>query len=645
MGEHFLSILSFMDSNQSNGIYLIEGTDNKKFLSYSSLRRRALLILNNLNNNGLKKGDKVIIKFNDKRIYDNICVFWACLYGGIIPIPINDTGDNKLKIVNILSYVDNCKVICSLEDCAKMCEYTDLKNKQKIKNSFFDIEDLLNKTKLGKKEDIGENDIAFIQFSSGTTGLPKGAMITHKNLIENIKSICKSAKITKSDYTGSWMPLCHDMGLIGFHLVPAFLGINQSIMPTSLFIKNPILFLRNASEENITLINATNFALRHILRASYRIKRSGTMIDLRHIRKIFIGAEPISVEIVDKFCNFFQKYNLSRKSIYPVYGLAEATLAAAFPKVNEDFKFISTSIDKLHIGAQIEKYNGEDKKAVKVIFEGQSVDKCEIRIVNEDKEEVPNGIVGLIQLKGPNVIKKYYKEINSNQFEKDGWFNTKDIGFSIDGDIAVLGRVNDLIYSNGKKYFCHELEEISEKLSGIKVGKIAFVGVYNSDKAIEEIICFVEGNFKSEEQKYKLKKLKSDLLKEYYVNITDYVIVKHIPKTTSGKIKRYVLKQMYLDRYDSNKGASCRSEIDSVDQDNNIANISALSKCFEDTLRKKVTIDEDFFEAGGDSLTSIYLAELINSKMELKFELKADDIYTYPSINKLNKFIKTKICS
>ena len=193
-------------------------------------------------------------------------------------------------------------------------------------------------------------DISFIQFSSGSTGSPKGVVLKHRNLLANIDGIQQAAQFTTHDTSLSWMPLTHDMGLIGFHLNPIVCNYNHYIMRTDLFVRRPLYWMIAASDKKTNVLCSPNFGYKHFLNAYHRKARSNQAIeniDLSHMRLIFNGAEPISVNLCEQFMEALAQYGLPKNSMFPVYGLAEASLAVSFPPVGSELEVINVKRESI----------------------------------------------------------------------------------------------------------------------------------------------------------------------------------------------------------------------------------------------------------------------------------------------------------
>lgn len=234
----------------------------------------------------------------------------------------------------------------------------------KISNRVIDIKEVYSFEEEGLIHESTEDDIAFIQFSSGSTGDPKGVVLKHRNLMANIDGIITSSEMSENDRLLTWLPLSHDMGIIGCHLVPTALNINQVQINTNDFTRRPNLWLEKASQHKSTLLFSPNFGYRYTLKY---MRKPLTNYDLSHVRLIFNGAEPISVDLCEEFLSEMGQYGLDKRTMFPAYGLAEACLGVAAPNPSED-KIVKWVIDrrKMNIGDNVVVM--DDKTAVLLPF-------------------------------------------------------------------------------------------------------------------------------------------------------------------------------------------------------------------------------------------------------------------------------------
>lgn len=320
-------LLAQQDSRAS--IYVRTATDQVASLSYHSLLTNACKRLTDLQSLGLKRGDTCILYLYDELAFFE--TFWACILGGIIPVPVapGNTPEHKNKLLLVAR--DLCHPFIVTEATA-MRRFEDHFSDQSNENPDFwsrliYYEPLSSKTPMADIKDMNAQDIAYIQFSSGSTRAPKGVVLTHENLVANIQDLCFAFGLTFDAKTLSWMPLTHDMGLIGFHLCPLAAGIDQHLMRTALFIRRPLSWLEIAAEVGATTLGSPNFGYRHWLQAHE--KTDAPLPDLSKIRQIINGAEPISLKLTTQFMDALKPSGLDQGVMCPSYGLAEASLGIA----------------------------------------------------------------------------------------------------------------------------------------------------------------------------------------------------------------------------------------------------------------------------------------------------------------------------
>ena len=316
----------------NKSITYIKAKNDELTVSYAELYSRALHLLYQLQQAGVKQGDELILLAEDNEQF--VDVFWAAILGGIIAVPLNASSQNtahkrvlsvfqKLNKPFIWTSTDSLQALLQYADEQQMGELKPLLQKQALL-----AEELLPDQNQASIADITPQDTAFIQFSSGSTGEPKGVVLSHYNLMSNIRSILKGSEATAADVSLSWMPLTHDMGIIGFHLSPLVLNTNVYLMSPELFVRRPNLWLDKISEKKATVSAAPNFAYQHILK--YFKPEKQAHLDLSSLRLIFNGAEQISAALCREFNAILKPFGFKETVIFPVYGLAEASLASAF---------------------------------------------------------------------------------------------------------------------------------------------------------------------------------------------------------------------------------------------------------------------------------------------------------------------------
>lgn len=620
-----------MDSaknRKDKGITFIKDDDAEMFLSYEEICQKALIRLGGMQKAGIKKGQHVIILLDNN--IEFVITFWACIFGGIIPAPLTypnstNTVNTALKKVSTVWDVLGKPYILSDKDLVGKGDQL----RHTIGNSDMKIVDVLDydiPKRVGKVDLAEGNSTAFIQFSSGSTNTPKGVVLTHNNLLTNVEGIIQSAKLTDKDSSLGWMPYQHDMGLIGFHFTITALGIDQFNMTPYKFVKKPELWLELISKHRITLTGAPNFGYKLVLN---RIKPEYLKkLDLSCLKKIFNGAEPISVSLMEKFLEKLSVCGLRKNTMFTVYGMAEACLAVCFPLPHEEHVVHSVSREDLVSKSKVTYKDRNDNDVLLLADEGYPVNGTEVRIVNQDGCVVNEGTVGEIQIRGGNVTSGYINdpETNKSSFE-DGWLKTGDTGFMINGRISVVGRLKDIIFVNGQNFFAHDIESAIEEIEGVKFGKIVVCGWHDDKEGREKVALFSTMHIKKD----RVVAFYSNIVKhvnEVFGIFIDHIInVPSIPKTTSGKIQRFSLIEGFKNnKYDgvimdcSELVCKYREEVnEKPEKKSDLGDIicSVWAKVLE-RPKNSISYDQPFLSIGGTSIKAIQVLSLLEEELGLK---------------------------
>jgi len=509
--------------------------------TYEDLRVKAKMIAAGLFNLGLKQGDKMIIATHYNQ--ETIELLWGSFLLGVVPTvlqsPMTFTGYNPsvVKLMNVLKQLESPFVFMSpeLKDTGDLPE-------DKVKHV----------TELdcnGKYPDpiLKPDDLAFIQFSSGSTGDPKGIMLSHNNLMVNMDSIRIGVDSHYPDHWGNWMPLFHDMGLIGYHITPIYSMVFQSQIETIDFIMNPGLWLNMMSRQKITIGGTTNFGLALALKY---LKRGKQMFDwdFTGMKTLLNGAEPISVKVMQDFVEALQPYKFKPETMMPVYGMSESTLAISFASLwdrSVSTAFNATLLDRENKAQPV---HPSDPSARLISEVGVALNDIEIWITDDNDRMGKDGLAGHIQIKGPSVTKGYYNNPGATTSAFCGeWFRTGDIGFFFEGHLYISGRFKDIIFKNGRNYFANDLEDMACTIDDVKYGKVCFGGTTSRETGQDKVIAFVAGLPEAKAlETFRL--LRALLRSNLGITVDELVLIKsnEIPKTSSGKLQRFRLMQRYI---------------------------------------------------------------------------------------------------
>jgi acyl-CoA synthetase (AMP-forming)/AMP-acid ligase II/acyl carrier protein len=630
-------------------ISYLEGENDTRQVSFAELYERALGILWHLQRLGARRGDKLILLLgNNEQFVD---VFWAAILGGLVPVPValGTSDEHRHKLLRIAQRLGAPYIYTerrSLERLGAFAAKTgETPRYEELRRRAFLVDDLDDISRAGSVQRVSAADTAFIQFSSGSTAEPKGVVLTHGNILANTYGATEAAGFTEEDVSLSWMPLTHDMGLIGFHLVMFANRVHAHLMPTELFIRRPLLWLTFASRVRATILCSPNFGYKHYLKVLG--DRAVSDLDLSAVRFIFNGAEPISVELCEQFLSRLAPARLAPHSMYPVYGLAEASLAVSFPPPGAPLRTIALNRHRMGAGTPVERVAAADREALRVVSEGRAIPYCRIRIADEADRELPAGTIGHVQMTGENVTRGYYEDpaANAAAFTADGWLRTGDLGVIEDGDLYICGRAKEIIFVNGQNYYPHDLEAIAQRVAGLELGKVVAAGARARGAEVEQLVLFVLHRGDLPEFLPLAKAVARAVNEQTGLEVDAVVPVRHIPKTTSGKIQRNLLAESYAD----GEFAAALAELAALRVAQHGPAAGARS-AIEDKLRaicdaalegKRIDVHDNLFEVGASSLKLIDIHEQIDREYPGKVELT--ELFDFPTIAELAQHLESKL--
>jgi acyl-CoA synthetase (AMP-forming)/AMP-acid ligase II/aryl carrier-like protein len=647
----YKTLLEMLEGNRrvDRSVTYVGGENAERRIQYADVYTRALGILHHLQAAGARRGDKMIIFLNNNEQF--LDGFWAAICGGIAPVPlavgISDEHRHKLlrvarKLGNPLLYTD-AKTLERLEALAGEVGESELF--AQLKSRTFLVESITDISKAGKLVRPAPEDLAFIQFSSGSTSEPKGVMLSHGNLIANTQGATLVGKFTDQDISLSWMPLTHDMGLIGFYLMQFASRVHINLMPTELFVRRPLLWLQLSAKKRVTITSSPNFGYRHFLKVLGDRRLENT--DLSSIRSIYNGAEPISVSLCNEFMNTLAYTGLKRHAMYPVYGLAEASLGVTFPTPSTDYRWIRLNRHRLNVGTPLELNPAEARDTLEVMCVGHVLPNTELLIADDSRVGLPDGKVGHILIRGASVTRGYYgdPEATAAAIDADGWLDTGDLGVIHEAGLYIVGRVKEIIFVNGQNYYPYDLENIAQRAPGLDLNKVVVAGVAKPGSQTEELVVFVLHRGDSAEFLPTANAV-SRLINEHTgLEVAQVIPTKRIPKTTSGKVQRHLLEQAYVDgEFDAELAElkALREARGGTDREAGAGLEARLQSLCEAALPgKRIDVSDNLFEIGASSLKLIEIHESIDRDFPGLVDLT--ELFDYPTIAQLAKHLEGKL--
>ena len=332
-------------------------------------------------------------------------------------------------------------------------------------------------------------------------------------------------------------------------------------------------------------------------------------------------------------------FGLQRTTLFPVYGLAEATVAVTISKPGKEYDRIIVDRHDLRVGSPYKTLDAGDADAVSFIKVGTAVRDCEIRITDDGDKVLDDELIGNIQVKGASVTKALYGDDAAELFTADHWLRTGDCGAIVDGELAITGRAKDIIIVNGQNYYPHDIEEIVARVDGLDLGKVVVCGVAPARSQTEELLVFLL--YRQDVESFKeLASAVRDIVGEHAALEVDHVIpVTRIPKTTSGKVQRVKLAAAYLDGRFADEVAALSSgpdAADALDEDPLVRELELI--CREFSKERTIGPDDNLFEVGVSSLTLTEIVLAVDERYPGKVGIS--DLFDYPTIRELANFIR-----
>lgn len=629
---------------KDRSIRFVDGDKDESIVTFAELWERANAMLGALQKRGMETGDELIVFTKSNESF--VVAFWAAILGGIVPVPVavGISDEHRFKLFRILRQLQRCSLFTEPELLDRLTEFARDRNMPDvlaILNEATILDRDIAGSAAGKVHTPKSGDTAFIQYSSGSTSDPKGVCLTHRNLTTNIRAIVEGAGWNQNDSSLSWMPLTHDMGLIGFHLSVLAAGMNHAVMDTNLFVRRPLLWMSKASELAATQLCSPNFGYKHFLKL---FERKGIdRLDLSGVRLILNGAEPISWELCEEFLAALAPHGLKRTAMFPVYGLAEATVAVSLPTPGIEYSRIVANRHSLRIGAPFAAAEAYDANAVSFVKVGSAVRDCRLRIADDRDVQLGDGLVGNIQISGSNVTGGLYTngDAEAGLFTADGWLRTGDCGVIVDRELVITGRSKDIIIVNGQNYYPHDIEELIAKIDGLDLGKVVACGVSRGKSRTEELLVFLLYRQDLDAFKALADTVRATLGTQTGLEVDHVIPVARIPKTTSGKVQRSHLAAAYADgEFDATLAALRRPSDETLvaggEDDALIREL--LQTCREFSKEREIGPDDNLFEVGVSSLTLTEIVLAIDEKHPGRVDIS--DLFDYPSIRELAGFLR-----
>jgi 8-amino-7-oxononanoate synthase len=538
-------------------IYLVDGENEELHLSYRELDRQARAIGARLQAMGLE-GQRALLLYPAGLEF--IAAFFGCLYAGVVAVPAYPPRRNRsLERIEAIAADAQARIALTTKEVLDRVQGV-LGQSPNLSNMAWLASDQVAKGEESawRQPDVHGDTLAFLQYTSGSTGTPKGVMLNHANLMHNSALISYAFENTRSGTGVFWLPMYHDMGLIGGILQPLYLGRLNVLMSPVAFIQRPFRWLHAISKYKATISGGPNSAFDLCVRKITPEQRE--LLDLSNWALAFNGAEPVRDDTIESFTRTFEPCGFRRESFYPCYGLAEATLIVSGGFRSDPPVIRHFDAKALENNQVVEAVADEEGARALVGCGGNLLDE-EIVIVNTDTlTRCASDEVGEVWVSGPSVAQGYWQRADDSEhtfraFLKDSgrgpYLRTGDLGFMQDGELFVTGRIKDLIIVRGVNHYPQDIELTVERShEHLRAGAGAAFTIEVEGRERLVIVNEVErGRHRSEESFEPIfEAVRRNISAEHELAVDAIALIKagSIPKTSSGKIQRHASRNGFL---------------------------------------------------------------------------------------------------
>jgi len=518
-------------------------------LTYGELSRRSQNIARGLIAKDVTAGDRVALMLPTG--IEFFIAFFGILYAGAIPVPIyppmrmSQLEDHLRRQAGILRNAGACLLIATPESRQLASLLSAHVDSLRAIVSAADLEAAPAELPLPQIADPAA--VALIQYTSGSTGDPKGVVLTHANLLANIRAMGAVMEANSSDVFVSWLPLYHDMGLIGAWLGCLYFAAPLYVMSPLTFLMRPEAWLWALHRWRATLSASPNFGFELCLNKIQDADLEG--LDLGSVRMIANGAEPVSAQTLRRFIERYRRYGFAAQAMAPVYGLAECSVGLAFPPLNR--APVIDRIDRERLATQgiATPARPDDPRPLEVVACGQPLPGHDIRIVDELGRELGERREGRLEFRGPSATSGYFRnDKKTTELIRDGWLDSGDRAYMAGGDVYITGRIKDIIIRAGRHLYPQEIEAAVASIPGIRKGGVAVFGVADQASGTERVIVIAETQETDPAARAALQAQVLDVATAYAGTPPDEVVLvppRTVPKTSSGKIRRSAARELY----------------------------------------------------------------------------------------------------
>jgi 1-acyl-sn-glycerol-3-phosphate acyltransferase len=518
-------------------------------LTYGELHSRARSLAEGLLSRGIEPGDRVALMLPTSIAF--FIGFMGILHAAAIPVPIypptrlSQIEDHMRRQAGILRNA-GARLLLTVPEGRRLAGI--LRHQVDTLDSVESVDDLsVNAVSLPLPPPPRPDDVALIQYTSGSTGDPKGVVLSHANLLANIRAMATALDASATDVFVSWLPLYHDMGLIGAWLGCLHHAAMFYVMAPTSFLARPENWLWAIHRYRGTLSASPNFGFELCLNKIDDAELQG--LDLSSIRMMANGSEPVSADTVRRFNERFGRFGFRADAMAPVYGLAECAVGLAFPPLGRPPLINRVDREALTRDCVARSARPDDPKAIEIVACGQALSGHEIRIVDDRGRELNDRREGRLEFRGPSATSGYFRDDEkTKQLFHDGWLDSGDRAYVANGEIYITGRVKDVIIRGGHNIYPQELEEEIAAIPGVRKGGVAVFGSIDRASGTEQLVVLAETTESDRAARAKLQARITNVATDVVGTPPEQIVLappRTVPKTSSGKIRRSAAKALF----------------------------------------------------------------------------------------------------
>ncbi len=518
-------------------------------MTYRQLAESARALARTLISHDVLPGDRIALMLPTSLEF--FTAFFGILYAGATPVPIypparlSQLEDHMIRQVGILNNAE-IKILITVPRALRLAAL--LRGQVRSLTLVESVESLSAQSQSCELPHVADgNATAFIQYTSGSTGDPKGVILSHANLLANIRALGVATQASSKDVFVSWLPLYHDLGLIGGWLGSLYFAAAFYVMSPLSFLRRPETWLWAMHRYRATLSAAPNFAFELCLSKTGDADIAG--LDLGSLRIVANGAEPVSAQTLRRFSQRFERYGFRPEAMCPGYGLAENTVVLTFPVLGGPPIIDRVDREALSWRGVAQPARDGDQTALEIVSCGRALPGHDVRIVDDKGRACGERKEGRLEFRGPSATSGYFRnDLKTRELFHDGWLDSGDQAYIADGNIFVTGRIKDIIIRAGRHIYPQEIEEAVGAIPGIIRNGVAVFGISDPSSGTERTVILAETLEPEGTQRVgllsKVREAATDILGAPPDEIV-FAPQLTVPKTSSGKIRRSAARELY----------------------------------------------------------------------------------------------------